>query len=386
MTDTLFTAMLIGMGLAAGLALLLRRRDQPKLGAALTALAAFELLLALLLLPDTIGTALRLGGAEVLALPFLPGLLRRYIDGLTGGRANPRDWLWTALAGALLLPFLSLPVHARDALFAGRDPGLAGETLLFALASVVAFWLATLAITLVSAVQILARLRRHRARLAAVYSTRGRGSLRGFTVMAALVGAVFLGQLANMIAAGFGHDLLSGWSETLFLLLAILGFAWHGLVVEPPFPDWAEEALAPAGPATPEASRPAYARSGLTDGDLDRILERLDRVMDERRLWSDSMLTLKELADAASVRPGYLSQALNQRRRVSFFDYVNGWRIDAAAHLLADTDRTVLAIAQDTGFNAKSTFNAAFRKAKGSSPSSWRLQKNGASPTGLGSA
>ena len=371
MTDTLFTAMLIGMGLTAGFALLLRRRDQPKLGAALTALAAFELLVALLLLPDAAGSVIRIGGAEVLALPLLPVLLRRYIDGLTGGATSWWDGLWPGLAAVLLLPFLALPVEARAALLAGTDPGLAGELLLLAIASVVAFWIATLAITLVSAARIFLRLKRHRAQLAAVYSTSGRGSLRGFAVMAALVGIVFLGQLADMIAAGFGQSLLSGWSENLFLLLAVLGFAWHGLVVQPPLPEWAEE-------AAPEALRPAYARSGLTDPDLDRILDRLDRVMGEQSLWSDPMLTLKDLADAASVRPGYLSQALNQRRGVSFFDYVNGWRIDAAARLLSDTDRTVLAIAQETGFNAKSTFNAAFRKAKGSSPSAWRMRQPGA--------
>ncbi|MCG2842427.1 helix-turn-helix transcriptional regulator [Sandaracinobacter sp. RS1-74] len=94
--------------------------------------------------------------------------------------------------------------------------------------------------------------------------------------------------------------------------------------------------------------------------------------MAERRLWSDPMLTLKDLADAASVRPGYLSQALNQRRGISFFDYVNGWRIEAACAMLSGSDMTALAVAQEAGFNSKSTFNAAFRKARGMSPSAWR--------------
>lgn len=125
-------------------------------------------------------------------------------------------------------------------------------------------------------------------------------------------------------------------------------------------------------PQAASARRAAYARSGLTDADLERLLTRLDQVMADTRLWAEPALSLKDLADAAGMKPGYVSQALNQRRGVSFFDYVNGWRIDAACRLLAETDMNVLDVALTVGFNAKSTFNTAFRRLRGVTPSAWR--------------
>ncbi|WP_257554693.1 helix-turn-helix transcriptional regulator [Sphingobium sp. CFD-2] len=382
------TAISIGMGVTAALALALRRRDRPRLGAALSALALFELLLVLFLLPDLAadGPAGWIVGWELLVLPALPVLLRRYLDGLTGTVVTRRDWLWALAPDVLLLPFLLVAPAARSALLAGEVPDLPPPMLLMAVASVGLFWLAWLIVTFASAIAIAIRLRRHRTRLAAIYSTEGRGDLQGFAVTAGLLGVIFCVQLGEMIAAGFGVELLSGRADDVFLLAVILGFAVHGLTVEPPLPEWADEVLAPEAPQpdVPEplaesgivegsaAARPAYARSGLADADLDRILVRLDCAMAEQQLWSDPMLTLKDLADAASVRPGYLSQALNQRRGISFFDYVNGWRIDAACGLLSQTDKTVLAIGEEVGFNAKSTFNAAFRKMRGMSPSAWR--------------
>jgi YesN/AraC family two-component response regulator len=73
----------------------------------------------------------------------------------------------------------------------------------------------------------------------------------------------------------------------------------------------------------------------------------------------------------------YFSGGLpNQGRGINFFDYVNGWRItDAKRLLLQDARQSVLGVGFEVGFNAKSTFNAAFRKHAGMTPSDWR-QKN----------
>lgn len=380
MAATEISALLIGMGLMAAMALALRRRDQPRLGAALGALALFEGLLTLFL-SSSLSASGPLNwavGWEMLALPALPILLRRHIDALTGTDPARGDGFRALAPGALLLPFLLLPPSARQAMTAGQAPDVTPPVLLTAVVSVGLFYLAWLAVTIACAWAIAIRLRRHQARLIDIYSTEGRGGLRGFRLMAAMLGVILCAHLGDMIAAGFGAELLSGGAEDVFLIAVILGVAVHGLSVEPPLPEWAGEALSPvapvethSAPGAPE-TRPAYARSGLSDADLDRILLRIDRAMTEQRLWSEPMLTLKDLAEAASVRPGYLSQALNQRRGTSFFDYVNGWRIDAACAMLSNSDKTALAIAQEAGFNAKSTFNAAFRKARGMSPTVWR--------------
>ncbi|GAB3121730.1 helix-turn-helix domain-containing protein [Novispirillum itersonii] len=87
----------------------------------------------------------------------------------------------------------------------------------------------------------------------------------------------------------------------------------------------------------------------------------------------DPLLTLPRLALKTGTTANTLSAVLNQHLGVNFFDFVNGYRVDDAARLLlACPDRTVLDIAMEVGFNSKSTFNAAFKKHTGTTPSAWR--------------
>ena len=62
--------------------------------------------------------------------------------------------------------------------------------------------------------------------------------------------------------------------------------------------------------------------------------------------------------------PGFNQQA--------FFDFVNAHRIEAAKHQLTNDNDTTLAVALDVGFNSRSTFNAAFSKHAGTTPSAYR--------------
>ena len=56
----------------------------------------------------------------------------------------------------------------------------------------------------------------------------------------------------------------------------------------------------------------------------------------------------------------------------SFFDYVNGWRIEEAKPLIRNGEQTVLAIAYEVGFNSRSSFYAAFKKQTGVTPSAYK--------------
>jgi AraC-like DNA-binding protein len=55
----------------------------------------------------------------------------------------------------------------------------------------------------------------------------------------------------------------------------------------------------------------------------------------------------------------------------NFYDFINGYRIMEAKRLLLDPSKrhyTVLAIAFESGFNSKTTFNKVFRKVTGLTP------------------
>lgn len=74
----------------------------------------------------------------------------------------------------------------------------------------------------------------------------------------------------------------------------------------------------------------------------------------------------------AGVLPNYLSQTLNETLGVSFFGFVNQWRIEASKSELQTSADPVLKIALDVGFNACSSFYKAFKKEAGITPGEFR--------------
>lgn len=119
---------------------------------------------------------------------------------------------------------------------------------------------------------------------------------------------------------------------------------------------------------------PKYAKSSLDKDDLALLADRIDTAMTEQRLFENALLTLADLARHVRSNQNHVSQTLNQHLGYSFFDYVAMHRVEAAKSALSDpaSQETVLDIAMNVGFNAKSTFNAAFKKHSGMTPSAFR--------------
>lgn len=114
-------------------------------------------------------------------------------------------------------------------------------------------------------------------------------------------------------------------------------------------------------------------RSPVEPEQAKAIASRLLDLMTRDAPHLDPLLTLPRLALKTGTTANTLSAVLNQHLGINFFDFVNGYRVDDAARLLLDTpDRTILDIAMEVGFNSKSTFNAAFKKHTGTTPSAWR--------------
>ena len=71
---------------------------------------------------------------------------------------------------------------------------------------------------------------------------------------------------------------------------------------------------------------------------------------------------------------------INERLIQSFSVFINTYRVEEAKRHLLDTKKrhySILAIAEEVGFNSKSSFNAAFRKYTNLTPSEFRKAANG---------
>ena len=129
-------------------------------------------------------------------------------------------------------------------------------------------------------------------------------------------------------------------------------------------------------------SEPKYQRSALDDDMADNIIQKLQRAMVQDQRYLDASLSLPKLAKHIFVSPNYVSQTLNQKLGVNFFDYVNSYRVHAAKEQLRRSNDTVLDIAMNVGFNAKSSFYTAFQKDTGYTPSQYRkISRLSAKPT-----
>ncbi|WP_417487472.1 helix-turn-helix domain-containing protein [Maricaulis sp.] len=115
---------------------------------------------------------------------------------------------------------------------------------------------------------------------------------------------------------------------------------------------------------------------GGSAGQMDarqRQVETVLEFMDRHEPYLDPRLNLASLADQLAMTPREVSELLNQSTGMHFFDFVNGYRVRKAQDLLLATPRqSVLEILYAVGFNSKSSFNTAFRKHAGVTPSAYR--------------
>ena len=96
--------------------------------------------------------------------------------------------------------------------------------------------------------------------------------------------------------------------------------------------------------------------------------------MKTERLYLNGELTAQELAQQLGVTPNHLSQVINQVEGKNFFDFVNSYRIEEVKNRMADSrskSMTLLALALESGFNSKTSFNMVFKKMTGQTPSQY---------------
>jgi AraC-like DNA-binding protein len=123
-----------------------------------------------------------------------------------------------------------------------------------------------------------------------------------------------------------------------------------------------------------------YEKSTLTPERSERYLERLLTFMKNEKPFIDGDLTIQKLAERLSIPSNHLSQTINERLGQTFSDFVNSYRVEEAKRRLRDpafSHLSVLGIAEEVGFNSKSSFNSVFKKHTNMTPSEFRSAGNG---------
>lgn len=120
-----------------------------------------------------------------------------------------------------------------------------------------------------------------------------------------------------------------------------------------------------------------YSRSNLDrPGSID-LYEQIRSLFMEEPIYLDPELSLKTVAARFAVTPRMVSQAINQNEQINFNEFVNRYRIWKAKTLLEAPEyqhEKLAAIAYDSGFGNITSFNMAFKKITGLTPSEYRKQ------------
>lgn len=106
-------------------------------------------------------------------------------------------------------------------------------------------------------------------------------------------------------------------------------------------------------------------------------LSKLKQYMVEEKPFLNPSLTIQDVAVAIEIPVRDLSLLINHKLEQHFYDFVNTYRIENAMDILKDVTKskvTILEILYEVGFNSKSSFNTAFKKYTGNTPTSYRKQ------------
>jgi AraC-like DNA-binding protein len=104
--------------------------------------------------------------------------------------------------------------------------------------------------------------------------------------------------------------------------------------------------------------------------------------MASEKLYLDNDLTLQKLADRVNISTHNLSEVINSKLNLSYYDFINKHRVEEFKNRIANpaNDKyNMLSIAFDSGFKSKGTFNSIFKKFTGTTPSEYKAKLKSAS-------
>lgn len=312
---------------------------------------------------------------RVVALfPFLhASLFYLYVRGIV--QARPLGWhdlrhgLGFVLGLLLVADLLLLPADAllqairalREGAYRGRETAINMALFAFSLSYVAAAVVAVL---------------RYRSRLRATRSDGDPEALRWLLWVAAwqcLIWATALAQWllpASWLSYRLIYVAVAGWVLTVGYrrLLSPLEAANHDVALQT-----IEDAAMPAAPAEGEDEDPRF----------DEVALRLRSLFEQERLYRQPALAIAQVAKRSGYPEYLVSTVINRRFGQPFWDWVNAYRVrEAQARLLDPAEhRTALDIAFEAGFTSKSTFNAAFKRLLGETPSQCRARARAAVPS-----
>lgn len=124
-----------------------------------------------------------------------------------------------------------------------------------------------------------------------------------------------------------------------------------------------------------------YGTSSLNPDLIPVYIDKLTYALTEEKVYLDPLMTMEKLGKKLRIPKNHLSQIINQQYKSNYNGMINKYRIDEATRLMMASrdESTIIGIAYSVGFNSKSTFNTAFKKMAGMTPTEYIANQQGLS-------
>lgn len=113
--------------------------------------------------------------------------------------------------------------------------------------------------------------------------------------------------------------------------------------------------------------------------DLDTWKEKIENLMVVDKMYENPELVISDLSKILGTHSKKVSQVINQGFNMNFNDFVNHYRINAFLQKVQEGEhniQTFLSLAFECGFNSKSTYNRAFKRATSLNPKEYIEKKH----------
>jgi len=120
-----------------------------------------------------------------------------------------------------------------------------------------------------------------------------------------------------------------------------------------------------------------YRKTGLSPALSLEMKEKLLDIMQREKPFLNHELRLDDLSRLMNLSRNHTSQIINEHFNLSFFDFINRYRVKEAKNLLINHTKnnlTMTQIAYDVGFNNRASFYKAFKKFTDDNPTNYVKQ------------
>ena len=136
-----------------------------------------------------------------------------------------------------------------------------------------------------------------------------------------------------------------------------------------------EVIASPANKADADAEPAAQPIAEVREPSKDELfVKRLKEVCEDTKLYTTEDLTREELARAMMLNHSYLTRMLKSATGKTFYEYINGLRMQYAEELLRDPNFPLDAIPLEVGYKHRSTYYRVFGEKFGCTPTEYRAK------------